>query len=302
MMKNLAHILVVAFGLMLSCAGLVCQPQLKVYGTVAATGLPSKPVTAPMLSVVGQTANARVLSDSMQPLVGIDYIRVFGLYGTDVQVSLANLDIPVSDTVRIPVLVTSRTTMNGVKTVSGSVQFTYRCELIDLWGVNEKPVEDGQCVASLPFTVNVNTTDTLYINGVSKLCSITSTALSGLKAAGIAEKGLTRVSVNNGELRQTGHCITDGTTRLILKAVNLSVYPQPATSRASIGMSSLGGHSGVINVYDLNGNAVGRMLVAPQPKGLVAQDLDVSGLTNGTYTVQYVYDSGVSSVSMVIQR
>lgn len=302
MIKKLASILVVAYGLLHTCTDSVCQPQLRIYGAVAATGLSTKPAVTTMLSVIGQTTNARVLADSLQPLIGIDYIRVFGLYGTDVEVALANIDIPVSDTVTIPVVVKAVTSMNGVKTVTGTVQFTYRCELVDLIGVDEQPLGNGLCIATIPFRVAVNTTDTIWIEGISKLCSITSTSLIGARAIGLAEKGLTRMTVRNGELRQTGHCITDGNTRLILSTVKLSIYPQPAATRASVGMKSLRGHSGELNVYDINGSIVQRIAVGAQPQGTIAQELDVTSLVNGTYTVQYTYDTGVSSATMVIQR
>jgi hypothetical protein len=277
------------------------QTGLRAYGTVSAGFVPTHS-GMPRLSVVGQTANASVTAKELQPLVGIDYIRLFGLFGSDVEIQLPSQEIPVSAKVTIPVVVRSRSTMNGVRTIEGWCQFTYRCELIDLLDVGETYLGDGLCRATIPFKVDVGGSDTIWIGGVSKLCGITSTALSAVKTMGIAEKGRTRVTVTNGELRQTGHCVTDSSTRLVFSNVNLGVYPQPASNRAIVSMKARTSHEGAVSCFDVHGNELFRKDVGSRSAGESSLEFDVSNLINGTYTLQYVHTNGISSIQLVVQR
>jgi hypothetical protein len=280
------------------CSG---QTGLRTYGTISAGFVPAHS-DIPRLSVLGQVANGVVGTSELQPLVGIDYIRLFGLFGSDIEIQLPSQEIPVSAKVRLPVVVRSRSTMNGVRTIEGWCQFIYRCELVDLLDVGEAYLGDGSCRAVVPFKVEVGGSDTIWIDGVSKLCGVTSTTLSAVKAMGVAEKGRTRVTIINGELRQTGHCVTDGSTRLVFSNVNLGVYPQPASNRAIVSMKARTSHEGAVSCFDVNGNEIFRREVGSRFAGESSMELDVSNLVNGSYTLQYRHSNGISSIQLVVQR
>lgn len=278
------------------------QKTLRLYGTVSTSKAPLSASMLPKLSVVGQTANARVNSSELQPLIGIDYIRLFGLYGTTVEVILPDQEIPVSKPVSIPIVVKCNTTMNGAESVKGWFSFSYRCEIIDLFDVSEKNMGNDLCLATVPFTVNVGEQDTIWLNGISKLAGSTSTSLTAARTAGIAEKGRTVISIKNGELRQTGHCVTDGNTRLVFSNVNLGVFPQPATTRVTVTMNSRAAHEGFLSCFDIHGNVISTADISKKAPGESRVEIDVSSLVNGTYTMQYLHEAGVSSVQLVVQR
>lgn len=279
------------------------QTQHRIFGTTSSL-IPPDNLTPrlPTLNVVGQTVNARLRSGILSPLIGIDYIRLYGLYGTEVEIYLPNQEIPVSASVRIPLIITAKTNLAGVRSVQGSVQFSYHCELIDLIGVGESNAGSGQCTSTVPFSVRVGVLDTIWIDGISKLCGITSTDLTSIRAVGIAEKGQTRVLVHDGELRQTGHCVTDGTKRLVFNSVALGVYPQPTRGPFQVTLQSLASHSGTLYCYDVEGNERLRVDITEKPAGVTTQSMDLTGLPPGNYSLQYRHASGISAASVMVFR
>jgi hypothetical protein len=240
---------------------------------------------------------------SMTAHVGIDYIRMLSHALTTVVVELPDTTVPVSAIVRIPIVVrqdlrdSARSRAQRV-----DVHFQYLCEVIDLFGVSERQGVDGWCNASLSIQLTDKSIDTVWIDGVSKLCSVTSTPLKGALARGYAHRGHVDVLVSNGELRQDGHCVTDGSTRLVFSNVAITASPYPASSHLDVVLNSQAEHEGVLRVLDLSGNEVQRRQIHSTKSGSVSERFDVSQLASGAYTLHYVHERGVSSATVLVYR
>ena len=278
--------------------------QQSIIATTGAVEVPSSIGSSlPALPVLGQTSVGVSAMGQMNAFIGIDYIRMFSNASTTVQVELPDTTVRVGDYIRIPVIV--RRASAGRETIrirNLEVRFIYRCELVDLFSVEESEQQNGECIATLRIDSLANDVDTVWIDGVSKLCGITSTPLTGFSARGTADRGRAEIVVRNGELRQDGHCVTDGSTRLVFSTVGVSSYPYPASSYVDVTLTGLAQHQGTLRLLSLNGNEVMRRSMYSGQNGLAEDRIDVSQLASGSYTIHYVHERGVSSATVLVFR
>ena len=259
--------------------------------------------TVPTLPVMGQTAVGLSRMGQMTAFIGIDYIRMFSQASTTVYVELPDTTVRVSDYIRIPVVVRRVSTdREPVRIRTIEIRFSYRCEVVDLYGVAERDQQNGECIATLRIDSLANDVDTVWIDGVSKLCSITSTPLTGISAQARVDRGRIEIGLRNGELRQDGHCVTNGSTRLVFSTVGVTSHPYPASSYVDVNLTGLTQHQGVLRLLDLNGNEVMHRFVSSGPNGLARDRMDVSQLASGSYTIHYVHERGVSSATVLVYR
>ena len=306
MKQTLLHLLVLVLCLADNCNELRAQSTLILHGTPSTStdsdrgGQPFS--LLPIETVLSQAVVGKSHADSIVVLSGIDYIRAWGRRSTEVTVSLPDADIPVGQYIRVPVVVSSTTTMPGALSVKGRIQFVYQCELVDLFGVNESNIGNGQCTAEVSFSTRIGQTDTIWIEGISKLCAIVSTTLVGVQTRSESNRGLSRVQVIGGELRQGGHCVTEGSRRLVKQSVLLQVFPNPSRGAATIGMESLVGHGGRVLVHDLNGNLVDTIETGEFTGGTSYLPINLTKHPEGTYFIEYHNEGGVSATSLTVSR
>jgi hypothetical protein len=235
--------------------------------------------------------------------IGIDYVRMFSNVSTTVFIELPDTTIPVSTRVRIPIIVRqSAGASTYAKVRQVELRFTYLCEVIDLIGVSEQVRSAGECVATLTIPLTDRIVDTIWVEGISKLCSVTSTPLVGTFSSGIADRGRVEVVVTNGELRQDGHCVTDGTKRLVFSSVAIAAQPFPAAAFVDVTLTGRIEHHGLLRLLDINGNEVVRRFVRSSSSGGLVERFDVSQLASGSYTVHYVHERGLSSTTALVHR
>lgn len=257
----------------------------------------------PQLSVVGQSVVGRSAMGPATAHIGIDYIRMFAQTSTTVYVELPDTTVRVGASIRIPIVVRSSNVGPELPRIRRlEVRFVYMCEVIDLFGVDEREQQNGECVATFKLDSIQGSIDTVWIEGVSKLCSRTSTPLLGTYSQGIADRGRVEVVVRNGELRQDGHCVTDGSTRLVFSTVGVSASPYPASSFVDVALTGLAQHKGTLRLLDLNGNEVMQRFVSSDLNGRATDRVNVSQLASGSYTIQYLHDRGVSSATIMVYR
>jgi hypothetical protein len=257
----------------------------------------------PVLPVVGQSVSGPVTMGPMLSYVGIDFVRMLSRAVSTVVVELPSISIPVGEPVRIPIVVRkSASLIPGVKVETVELRFIYQCEIIDLYGVHEESRNRDECEASLVVRLSQNPIDTFWIDGLSKLCGKTSTPLSASYSLGYATRGRVEVIVENGELRQVGHCVTEGSTRLVFSAVSISAVAVLSGSLIEVTLDSKSQHHGELVVYDLTGNEVHRRPVRLSREGQVFEKIDASQLTVGGYTVIYIHESGISSTTVLVYK
>lgn len=294
---------VVATLLLMICAG----PMVAQNVSIATTGALEAPLSVgsavPTLPVMGQTAVGVSRMGHKTAFIGIDYIRMFSQASTTVYVELPDTTVRVSDYIRIPVVVRRVSTdREPVRIRTIEIRFSYRCEVVELYGVDERDQQNGECIATLRIDSLGNDVDTVWIDGVSKLCSITSTPLTGISAQASVDRGRIEIGLRNGELRQDGHCVTNGSTRLVFSTVGVTSHPYPASSYVDVNLTGLAQHQGVLRLLDLNGNEVMHRFVSSGPNGLARDRMDISQLASGSYTIHYVHERGVSSATVLVYR
>jgi hypothetical protein len=294
--------------LLLIVVSLLAATRLGAQQTVIATSGALKVPTSvgaafPVLPVLGQVSTGSASMGAVTAYIGIDYVRMFSNVSTTVFVELPDTTIPVSARVRIPIIVRqSAGASTYAKVRQIELRFTYLCEVIDLLGVSEQARSPGECVATLTIPLSDKIIDTVWVEGISKLCSVTSTPLVGRYSSGIADRGRVEVVVSNGELRQDGHCVTDGSTRLVFANVGIIASPYPASSYLDVTLDSQAEHQGILRVLDLSGNEVQRRQIRSTTSGSATERFDVNQLASGAYTLHYVHERGVSSTTVLVYR
>lgn len=257
----------------------------------------------PSLSILGQAAIGRTEMGSHDAYVGLDYIRMFSQASTVFVVELPDSTVSVGDSVKLPVVIKRGVTDGAGSTIREVViQFSYRCELLDLYGDVERELLDGSCIGTISYRPSNRDVDTVWLTGITKLCSITSTALEGGVSYGRADRGRVVIDVKPGEIRQEGHCFSGGTRRLLFSAVGMSAFPQPAKDHVRIQFESLSKHAGTLILSDLTGNRILQMPVSSLQDGFAEVGIDVGGLAPGSYALCYSYGNGVSCTSVLVHK
>lgn len=257
----------------------------------------------PVLPVIGQSATGSVSMGVMTAYAGIDFVRMLLRVQSTVSIELPNTTIPVGASVRIPIVVRkSNSLLPGVRVEKVDLRFVYQCEVIDLFGVSEEAQNDGGCVARMALQLSGNPIDTFWVDGLSKLCGKTSTPLLASYAMGYANRGSAIVIVENGELRQVGHCVTEGSTRLVFSDINMSALSSSMGSIIEVTLESNSQHNGELYVFNIAGNEVHRRSVHAPGAVKVTEKIDASQLAPGLYTLSYNYVSGVSSISVLVHK
>lgn len=277
--------------------------QVRQIATTGAVQVVGSTKSTPALTVVGQNAIGLSTAGKLNVYAGIDYIRMFSRASTSIHVILPDTTVNVGEYIAVPVIIQKGKERSGHVTVTRiSVEFRYDCQVVDLFGVSETAVSDGYCTALLTVYPSENEEDTIWINGISKLCSVTSTRLTARRATAEAERGRVAVVVSNGEIRQTGHCVTDGETRLVFAPVGITVAPYPASGSAHVNLVAFNQHYGTLRLMDLQGSTVRVVDVQSAQDGSFSTQIDLAGLASGAYMLHYVHQTGLSSAVLQVTQ
>ena len=107
--------------------------------------------------------------------------------------------------------------------------------------------------------------------------------------------------VNSPEIRDTLTWVITvkslaGVNETAKDLLQLSIYPNPSTDRALIRFTEV--QSGTVRLYNTLGVEVRQMVI----KSSREQEIDVSGLSSGAYTVTFTSDQGVLSSTSIVKQ
>lgn len=82
---------------------------------------------------------------------------------------------------------------------------------------------------------------------------------------------------------------------------SLSIYPNPATSQATINYTLSDASNVVLRMFDLNGREVSSFSCGSQGRGTHNQVLNVQSLQRGVYMIQMITDNSVKSAKLIVK-
>lgn len=161
-------------------------------------------------------------------------------------------------------------------------------------GVPEVPVYNlWQQTANLPlihyyFASGDNTEETQF----------NATTNAGVIYAATYGKGLL-INTTNKVAKRADVSITN--VEPINKVESLSIYPNPASSQATIAYSLNNTSKVVFKVYDMNGRLISTLDKGQESMGLHNQIIEVNHLTQGVYMIQMLTNSSTRTAKLIVK-
>jgi hypothetical protein len=138
----------------------------------------------------------------------------------------------------------------------------------------------------------------VYTNDNSEETQFDSTTTPGIMYAATYGKGLL---MNKANVIANKPSVSIQDVRNIKENVTLNVYPNPASTNATISYSLNNASNVMFKVYDMNGREISSLNKGMESKGQHNQVIEVSHLSQGVYIIKMITNSSARTAKLIVR-